>query len=127
MKRDGTKAKYELIEYDGHNEKYQGKMVRLYEDGCIRDERGWMIEKHPSGKEITQENSRIYRELHYQQMQEAALSTNTAIAFTQQKVRRRFDLDSDSSAMTPAFVCRHGNQFSPVLIQTTVRLFAGIA
>ena len=72
MKRDGTPAKYELIEYDGHNEKYQGKMVRLYDDGCIRDERGYMIEPHPGRVEITHENSRIYRELHYQQMQEAA-------------------------------------------------------
>ena len=53
-----TKPKYELITYNGHNEKYQGKMVHQYQDGSIRDDRGYFIEAHPDGTQITHDNAR---------------------------------------------------------------------
>ena len=70
MKRDGSKATYSLIEYTGHNEKYQGQKVRLYEDGCIRDSKGYMVEKHPDGVEITHENASQLRTLRYEKAAE---------------------------------------------------------
>ena len=52
--------KYELITYNGHNEKYQGKMVRLYPDGTIKNEQGHWVERPVSGSAelITSENAR---------------------------------------------------------------------
>lgn len=72
MKRDGTPAKYELIEYDGDKEQWQGKMVRRYEDGAIRDQNGRMIEAMDTPMPITRDNARQLRALRYQKYQEAA-------------------------------------------------------
>ena len=44
-----TKANYELIQYDGRNAKYKGKLVRQYEDGTIKDERGYWVERPANG------------------------------------------------------------------------------
>lgn len=63
---------YELKEYEGHNEKHQGKMVRLYEDGSLRDERGYFIEQHKDGTPITAENSRALARTRWEKFREAA-------------------------------------------------------
>ena len=44
--------KYELITYNGHNEAYQGKMVRLYPDGTIKNDQGKWIERPPGSAEL---------------------------------------------------------------------------
>ena len=49
--------KYTLISYNGHNEAYQGKMVRQYQDGSLRDDRGYFIERHPAGHIISQDDA----------------------------------------------------------------------
>lgn len=67
-------AQYKLIKYDGDNEKYKGKMVRQYQDGSIRDERGYFVERHPATENhmITSENASDYVRLRVEKYRQAA-------------------------------------------------------
>ena len=63
------KPKYKLITYNGHNEKFIGKMVRQYQDGSIRDANGHFIEKHPDTTPITSDNAHEYARMRKEKTQ----------------------------------------------------------
>lgn len=64
--------KYELITYNGHNEKYVGQQVRQYQDGSLRDSRGYFIESHPAGTQITSKDARALASTRWEIFREAA-------------------------------------------------------
>lgn len=65
-------SEYTLITYNGKNEKYVGQKVRQYLDGSIRDSRGYFIEAHPEGTQITSGDARALASKRWQKYQKAA-------------------------------------------------------
>ena len=66
-----SKATYDIIEWDGDLK--GGSEARLYDDGAIRNEKGYFLKKHPKGATITSEIASEYRARTIAKQQEYAM------------------------------------------------------